>query len=161
MMLRDTMLYQKWFSLTAAKYDVGFPKKEGTKISSCRSLGRAEAARSPRDSESWNQPEQLPPCYWQGRSGDRDMDFDEGPAVLLPGGSLGIVIIISIISSFLSHLSFISFYYLYHYHHAVGPARGSEPRDCKKSRRSSLCSSSTGSFSWTRYLFFRLRVFRT
>ena len=93
------------------------------------------------------------------------MDFDMGPAVQL--GNYHFYYhqnnIMNIIISNLLQLPFLSlsFYYLYHhYHHAAGPARGSEPRHCKKSRRSSLCSSSTGSFSWTRYLFFRLRVFR-
>ena len=116
MMLRDTMLYQKWFSLTAAKYGVGFPKKEGTKISSCRSLGRAEAARSPRDSESWNQPEQLPPCHWQGRAGDKDRDFYMGPAVQLgnyhfyyhQSNIMNIIISISVIILTIIILSFTS-----------------------------------------------------
>ena len=91
------------------------------------------------------------------------MDFDMGPAVQLgihhfyfhQNNIMNIII--------LSHLSFYHYHFIslyHHYHHVAGPARGSEPRHCKKSRRSSLCSSSTGSFSWARYLFVHLRVFR-
>ena len=93
------------------------------------------------------------------------MALDMGPAVQLGIHHFyfhqnNIMNIIISISSIILTIIILLYNLYHHYHHAAGPARGSEPRHCKKSRRSSLCSSSTGSFSWTRYLFVHLRVFR-